>query len=492
MATATLNPALKDFWKKATRNKVLYGGRASSKSWDAAGFAIFLSNKYKLRILCARQFQNKIEESVYSLLKIQIERFGLKNNFRVLDNKIINKVTGSEFMFYGLWRHIDEVKSLESIDICWLEEAHNITESQWEILEPTIRKEFSQFWIVFNPKLASDFVYKRFVVNPPANTLVRKINYNENPFLSKTMLDVIESAKSESLEDYEHIYLGVPRDDDDNVIIKRSWVMAAIDAHVALDFEALGQKRLGFDVADSGADKCANVLMHGSVIEWADEWKAGEDELMQSCQRTWHTAFANDAVIIYDSIGVGAMSGSKFNEINTVNGNSVGHIKFNSGGAVFNPDSRYANTTTTNKEMFANIKAQAWWLLADRFRNTYNAITKGQSFRPDEMISISGDCPHLDKIIDELSTPKRDYGADGRVKVESKKDLAKREVPSPNLADAVVMACIWFGLGNVNSWGSGQTRAGYGVNNSDSYSQSQIDGDVGYGIVHGDNDYAGY
>lgn len=489
MAAATLNPALKDFWLKAARNKVLYGGRASSKSWNAAGFAIFLSNKYKLRILCARQFQNKIEESVYSLLKIQIERFGLKNNFRILDNKIINKVTGSEFMFYGLWRHIDEVKSLESIDICWLEEAHNITESQWEILEPTIRKEFSQFWIIFNPKLASDFVYKRFVVNPPVNTLVRKINYNENPFLSKTMLEVIEAAKSESLEDYEHVYLGVPRDDDDNVIIKRSWIMAAIDAHINLGFEALGQKRIGFDVADSGEDKCANVLMHGSVVTWADEWKAGEDELMQSCQRTWHTAFNHTATIIYDSIGVGAMSGSKFNEINAENGRSIGHVKFNSGASVLNPDSRYSSSNMTNKEMFANLKAQAWWLLADRFRNTYNAIHNGQKFEPSQLISISAECPYLDKIIDELSTPKREYGADGRVKVESKKDLAKREVKSPNLADAVVMAANTFGLVSVEHWGTNQQRQGYTTEQEE---QNAINDEVGYGVVSGGGDFGGW
>ncbi|MFD2013762.1 phage terminase large subunit [Acinetobacter vivianii] len=118
---------------------------------------------------------NKIEESVYSLLKVQIERFGLKDRFRILNNKIENIYTGSEYLFYGLWRNIDEIKSLEGVDICWLEEAHNITKEQWEILEPTIRKEHSQFWIVFNPKLTTDFVYRRFVTNPPPNTVVRKL-----------------------------------------------------------------------------------------------------------------------------------------------------------------------------------------------------------------------------------------------------------------------------------------------------------------------------
>ncbi|MDC4397120.1 phage terminase large subunit, partial [Acinetobacter baumannii] len=136
--------------------------------------------------------------------------------------------------------------------MCWLEEAHNVSKEQWEILEPTIRKEYSQFWIIFNPKLTTDFVYRRFVTSPPPNTVVRKINYPDNPFLSKTALAVAAAAKEEDEENYNHIYLGQPREDDDDVIIKRSWVMAAIDAHKILGFEPQGERRVGFDVADDG------------------------------------------------------------------------------------------------------------------------------------------------------------------------------------------------------------------------------------------------
>lgn len=445
-AAPSLNPALREFWLKPARNRILYGGRASSKSWDAAGFATFLASNYKLRFLCARQFQNKIEESVYTLLKIQIERFGLLGRFRIMDNKIIGRRTGSEFLFYGLWRSIDEIKSLENIDVLWIEEGHSLTEEQWKILEPTIRKSGSQIWVVFNPRLATDFAYKRFVVNPPPNTVVRKINFDENPFLSDTMRAVIEAAKAEDYDEFEHVYLGVPREDDDNVIIKRSWIMAAIDAHKKLGFEATGRKRIGFDVADSGQDKCANVYAHGSVASWADEWKAREDELLKSCTRTYRAADERGASVTYDSIGVGATAGAKFAELNAqrTDGGKVQYQKFNAGAAVWKPDAIYSQGTK-NKDMFANIKAQAWWLVADRFRNTYNAVHEGRQFDAEDLISISSDMPHLDKLIDELATPKRDYDQNGRVKVESKKDLAKptREggpVPSPNLADAFIMA----------------------------------------------------
>lgn len=442
----SLNPCLRSFWTAPARNRVLHGGRASSKSWDAAGYATYLAHHAKLRVLCVRQFQNRISESVYALLKIQIERFGLSDYFDIQRDKIYSTRTGAEFMFYGLWRSIDEIKSLESVDILWIEEAHNLTEEQWKILEPTIRKEHSQVWVVFNPKLATDFAYKRFVLNPPPNTIVRQINYDENPFLSETMLKIIEAAQLEDPDEFTHIYLGQPRMDDDGVIIKRSWLLAAIDAHKALGFQAEGRKRTGFDIADSGQDKCATVSAHGSVALGADLWKAAEDELLKSCTRVYHAARAAGSDITYDSIGVGASAGAKFGEINQAlpGAQHVKYAKFNAGGAVWRPETVYKPDAlgkgTKNKDMFSNIKAQAWWLLADRFRNTYNAVRKGESHPVDQMISLSSDMPYLNLLIDELSTPKRDYDANGRVKVESKKDLAKREVASPNLADAMVMA----------------------------------------------------
>ncbi|UPI98046.1 phage terminase large subunit [Klebsiella pneumoniae] len=154
---------------------MLYGGRSSSKSWDAAGIAIFLSNKYSLRfLLCASDPEQKLKSRCIPCSKIQIDRFGLRHRFRILNNKIINRVTGSEFVFYGLWRNIEEIKSLEGISVLWLEEAHALTEYQWKILEPTIRKEGSECWFIFNPGLVTDFVWRNFVVDPPEDTLIRK------------------------------------------------------------------------------------------------------------------------------------------------------------------------------------------------------------------------------------------------------------------------------------------------------------------------------
>jgi phage terminase large subunit len=459
----TLNPALRSFWEAPQNDKgepirirVLYGGRSSSKSWDAAGFAIFLAQAFTVKFLCARQFQNKIEESVYTLLVATIDRYGLRDQFRILESKIIHRRTGSEFIFYGLWRHINEIKSLEGVDVCWLEEAHALTPAQWQILEPTLRKEGSQFWLIFNPMLSTDFVWRRFVLNPPPGTIKRIINYTENPFLSETMRRVIDAAKAEDQDDYAHVYLGVPRDDDEGAIIKRSWAMAAIDAHKVLGIEPTGRSQIGFDVADSGLDKNALVHAHGPLATWADLWKAGEDELLKSATRAWAAAVERDAGLTYDSIGVGAGVGSKVNELNGPGGN-VPHTGFNAGGAVEKPDDLYTRShpPKKNKDMFANAKAQQWWLVADRFRNTFNAVRKGADVAPDQLIFLSSEIDQLQLLIDELCTPKRDFDNSGKVKVESKKDLAKPNrpggaQPSPNLADAFVMA--FANLGSAYSW----------------------------------------
>lgn len=434
-----LNPVLREFWHKPARTRVLYGGRAASKSWDAAGFAVIVACRCKAKILCTRQFQNRIEESVYTLIKNRIYEFGLRDQFLIHRDRITHRRTGSEFVFYGLNRHIDEIKSMEGIDICWIEEAHNLTQDQWEILNPTLRKQGSQFWLTFNPRLATDFVYQYFILNTPPNTITHKINYTDNPFISQTIRDEIEACRAVSEDDFRHIYLGEPRADDENAVIKRAHIVAAIGAHERLGIEPVGQRRIGFDVADSGADKCAVIYAHGPVVIWADMWQAREDELLTSTARVFNTARQRDAHIVYDSIGVGAGVGAMLDDLGRRHNNPVSHSGFNAGSGVFRPDAIYM-PQIKNKDHFANLKAQAWWLVADRFRNTYNAIHKGETFKPEELIFLDPAMPHLDRIIDELTMPLQAFDANGRVTVESKRDLAKRNLASPNLADAFIMA----------------------------------------------------
>lgn len=169
--------------------------------------------------------------------------------------------------------------------------------------------------------------------------------------------------------------------------------------------------------------------------------------MLKSCARAYHEAQQHGAHIVYDCIGVGASAGAKFNELNKAHPNNrVTHDGFNAGAQVLKPDAIYAQTKIKNKDFFSNIKAQMWWQVADRFLLTHQVVesikkgTPPPKFKIEELISIDSSIPNLDKLRMELCVPRRDFDANGRVKVESKKDLKKREVPSPNLADAFIMA----------------------------------------------------
>ena len=444
----TLNPRLRDFWEAVARHKVLYGGRASSKSHDAAGHAIFLAANFTVKFMCARQFQNRISESVYTLLKDKIAHSPYAAEFEILKTSIRHTITGSEFYFYGIARNLEEIKSAEGIDILWLEEGHYLTEVQWQVIEPTIRKQGSQIWLIFNPDEYTDFVYQHFILDPPADTVAREINWRDNPYLSETMLKVIYDFYKREPEDAIYIYGGQPKMGADKSVIPLKYILAAIDAHKKLGWEPSGSKTIGFDVADDGQDKNATVTAHGNVVMEADEWSGLEDELLKSCSKVYNKAVIANAGIIWDSIGIGAFAGSKFADLNTDNHRKILYEPFNAGGAVDQKDAAYMklpHVTIKNGEHFSNIKAQKWDEVAIRFRKTYEAVEKGVKHSFDELISLNSETLGtlmIKKIQIELASPHKDVDKMGKFKVESKEDLRDRGIKSPNVADALIMAMI--------------------------------------------------
>jgi phage terminase large subunit len=445
----SLNPALRPFWEAKARYKALFGGRASSKSHDAAGFAVFLAANFKVRIMCARQFQNRIDESVYTLIKDKISNSEYAGEFGITNKSIIHKITGSEFLFYGIARNLNEIKSMEHIDILWLEEANYLTEAQWEVIAPTIlRNQGAQIWLIWNPDEYMDFAYQNFVVNPPNSCISRQINYTENPFLTSDMVEVIAEAYVRDKKSAEHIYGGVPKMGGDRSVISLSYILAAIDAHIKLGWEPVGKKQIGFDVADDGDDKCATVSAYGNVIVDGDEWEGLEDELLKSCNRVYNKALESGAAIVWDSIGVGATAGAKFAELNEAKGFSVEYDAFNAGGEIDDKDGIYMklpHVVIRNKDHFSNLKAQKWDEVASRFRKTYEVVEQGATHPHDELISLnSATIPPkiLEKMKVELAQPRKDTDGNGRFKVESKIDMKKRHINSPNIADAFIMALI--------------------------------------------------
>lgn len=427
-----LNPNLKEFWRTRKPYKLLKGGRFSSKTQDAGGMAAFLARNYSVRFLCIRQFQNRITDSVYTVIKQKIEAAGWSDEFDIGVSSIKHKTTGSEFLFYGIARNLSDIKGTEGVDICWIEEGEGLTEEQWSVIDPTIRKEGAEVWILWNPRLQTDFVQTKLPSLLGDSCIVKHINYPDNPYLSDTARQKAERLKLADPEAFEHIYLGQPLSNDDAAVIKFSWIEAAIDAHKKIDAPMSGARMVGYDVADSGADTNACAIFDGMVCIGVEEWASPEDELVQSARRAW--GHVQGGGLIYDCIGVGAQVGSTLKDMGVMSG----HTKFNAGGAVANPNREYASKIK-NKDKFENIKAQAWQDVADRFRNTYNYIVKGIECDPAELISIAGDLKDLEKLKLELSTPRKRYSKRGLDMIETKDELARRGIKSPNLADAFIM-----------------------------------------------------
>ena len=436
-----LNPNLRDFWLDENNNLrkmrefILCGGRLSTKSNDVAGLVTFLAHNYASKYLCIRQYQANITDSVYSLIKKKINTFGYQDNFIVRANRILTK-NGSEFAFYGIQRNFEEIKSFDGAHVMWIEEAHSLTKEQWRILEPTIREKNSFIIITFNPKMATDWVWEMFTT-PKADRICRKINYDENPFIEQVNLNQIEYLKKTNYEEYEHHYLGVPRTDDEGSIIKRSWIEACVDADKKLDMDFGGALHVGYDVADAGGDRNCVAVFDGSHCKHLESWKANEDELVESCMRAFK--FTDDkGHMSYDSIGNGAHCGSTLKD----RYNAIGRYhKFNNGASVKNPDDEYA-PNITNKEKFENLKAQAWQDVADRMRNTFNAVTKHYQFEPSEMISISDDIKEIEQLKNELASHHLTLSPRGLNQVEKKDKVREKLGKSPDLADAFIIgAC---------------------------------------------------
>ncbi len=190
------------------RYKVMYGGRGSAKSWTVARKLILKCTEKPLLILCTRELQKSIKQSVHRLLRGQIELLGLKSFFTITDTSIKGD-NGSEFIFLGVKHNTEEIKSTEGVDICWIEEGHSLTEDSWDIIDPTIRKEGSEIWVTFNTRFKFDHIYKMFVVDaPPENSWVRRINHSDNPYFTEVLKNQMLQAKENNYEKFLHIWEG--------------------------------------------------------------------------------------------------------------------------------------------------------------------------------------------------------------------------------------------------------------------------------------------
>ena len=216
---------------KPARYKVLWGGRGGAKSWGIARALLIIGLNKPIRVLCAREFQTSIKDSVHKLLSDQIINMGLTDFYEVVDRTIRGK-NGSEFNFVGLKNNVANVKSYEGVDICWVEEAQSVSARSWDILIPTIRKEQSEIWVSFNPELATDNTYQRFILNSPANAIVQKINWSDNPWFPETLKLEKDALKTRDIEAYNTVWEGICRVTVDGAIFAKEMQLAEMEDRI--------------------------------------------------------------------------------------------------------------------------------------------------------------------------------------------------------------------------------------------------------------------
>jgi phage terminase large subunit len=243
------------------RYKVFYGGRGSGKSFAIAEALIVMASAVELRILCCREIQNSIRDSSYQLLKDTAIRLGLEHCFKFLDSEIRNEATGSRFIFKGLLRNEQSIKSTEGVDFCWVEEAQTVSDASWETLIPTIRKEGSEIWLSFNPLNADDPTTRRFIDNPPPDAYVRKVNFDENPFFPEVLRKEMEWDRAHDFDRYKHVWEGFPRTVSDAQIFKGKFTVEPIPPDLVKKADRL------FFGADFGFSQDPNTLIRCFMLD---------------------------------------------------------------------------------------------------------------------------------------------------------------------------------------------------------------------------------
>jgi len=247
------------------RYKVFYGGRGGRKSWEAVQGALLQGLEQPKRILCTRELQTSIKDSIHKTIADRIAALGLSDHYTVLRDTI-RGANGTECIFKGLRHNSESIKSTEGIDICIVEEAEKVSEDSWRYLTPTIRKPGSQIWVLFNPDLESDPTYQRFVVHPPEGAYVRKVNWSDNPQLSAELNAERLHMMRTDPDAYQWIWEGNCRKHTDAQVLKGKWRIDVFETPTDADGPYFGAD-WGFSQDPTTLVKCW-VRGHTLFIEY--------------------------------------------------------------------------------------------------------------------------------------------------------------------------------------------------------------------------------
>ena len=399
---------------------LLEGGRGSAKSHSVARFLLFLGEERKLRIVCGREIQNNIEESVHALLKDLINEYNLA--YDVFKHKIVHKTSGTEFKFKGFREQGSvSIKGLEGVDILWIDEAQSITKPTLDIIMPTIRKDNARTFFTMNRFLRDDAVPEYCVGLPEC--LHIKVNYFENPYCPLSLKNQAETMRLRSERDYRHVWLGEPLQQADDYLFNFDKL------HHAVGLEPFGetafrQRVLGIDFAAQGNDQCvATVLDRASNQHWklSERIPWDQSDTMVSVGKIVNLIgeFKPDITVL-DIGGMGKPVYDRLIEVGM-------DIKPFDGGS----------TEGVDTKQYGNIRADAYYMLKQWFDAGFLCIDQKDI-----------------EVVKQLERIKMKYRSNGSRLIQSKVDMKKELRYSPDDADSLNMA-VWGAVHfigkNVNS-----------------------------------------
>ena len=413
---------------------ILHGGRGSAKTETVARWLILKSMNEKTRILCTREIQKSIKDSVKKVLEEIISFYKFDDYFYITKDSIVCTRTGTDFVFQGLKAGTDpksqSIKSLKGVKYVWVEEAQTVSKKSLEILTPTIREPGRVLLFTMNRQTSNDAVIARFKDDPDAKIL--KINYYDNEFCPDVLIEEARKCKEEDPDAYDHIWLGEPANDVQRGVIKRKWVLAAMELYKTAPNDD-GQWFGGLDPSDGGADPSGFCLRKGLSFKYCWKWPKIESddaaqqaimrcrELLQPIQKLKRLNF--------EVTGIGAGAKAKFKQHP-----DIPRYAFNPGGAVQKKNEEII-PGRKNVDHFSNLKAQEWWNLRTYLQNAYKKLHK----KPytGEHMTINPDMPLINEVIDELTQIEFHEDAKGKIVIDKKPD----DKASPNLADSF-MICV--------------------------------------------------
>lgn len=454
-AKAKIPLVLEPVLTRPKRFIILIGGRGSGKSQSEGQIVVVDMHDQGIKTACFREFQNSIDDSVQSLLESQVRKIGLVGFS--FTNTSIKCNNGSEAKFRGLARNPDSIKSMDGFKRFWVEEAQATSENSLKLLTPTMREAGGSMVFTANPASSEDPFSKRFIT-PFKDALDRngiyeddlhliiKVNWRDNPWFPNEL-------EQERLWDYDnlpralydHIWEGEFNDSVPNGLIMSEWFDACIDAHEKLGFKSLGVKKLTHDPSDQGDDPKAIALRHGNVI--TNVMERTDLDVNEGMDWAIDAAIANQVdQFEYDVGGMGAGLKRQANE--GLESKRISVYQFNGASSPDMADAIYEQAIADNvrhqkknKEIFRNLRAQCYASLRDRVYATYRAVVHNEMKDPEKLISFSSDMEHLGKLRSELCRMPIKPNGSGLFELYTKDIMrSKFKVPSPNLADCVMMS----------------------------------------------------